>query len=101
MRTIQNVPVWYQGQEVNANRLQVVSVFDDLNTFANLTYRLTVATQSVDENGDPIQDDYTYVDVANGTLTISGQDYIDWGNNSDINLAAYQFVADKLNIILV
>jgi hypothetical protein len=36
-----------------------------------------------------------------GLINMEGQDYIDWSSTIDINLAAYQWVASKLNLVLL
>ena len=39
--------------------------------------------------------------LVDGNLSISGQDYQDWGKATDINLWAYEWAAAKLNLVLV
>lgn len=99
MKQIVPVQVWFQGNEVLANQLDIVISFDNLSTYAIFAYTLleTVQTESVDIEGNPITT-YTYIPVANGTVNMGGDDYTNW---DDSNQAAYAYVASKINVTLV
>lgn len=86
MAQIQPFQVWKDGQQQQAESIVVVSVYDNLVDQAKFFFQL------LDANSQ---------EVAAGNLPISGQDYIDWGLNQDINLAAYSWVAAQLNITLI
>lgn len=85
MKQINPVAMWVNGKNVNAIFINLYSVNDNLNNSATFYYALLSA-----ENES----------LANGNLTISGDDYIVWGNAQDINLAAFQWAASQLNITL-
>lgn len=95
MRTIQPVSIWYNGTMKTATVIDVVSTFDDLRSFANFSYKLMEVIPA-DPNDELSVE--SYVAVASGTESISGQDYIDWDNSND---AAIAYVADKINITIV
>lgn len=85
MKNIQPVSSWVNGISVDATKLNVVSDYDDLATTA--VFKYTLLTEDL-------------LTVAIGKLTISGGDYQIWGEAMDINLAAYQWVASQLNLVL-
>lgn len=85
MKNIQPVSSWADGTAVDATQLNVISDYDDLATTAVFKYTLLTAD---------------LLTVATGKLTISGGDYVVWGEAQDINLAAYQWVASQLNLVL-
>lgn len=85
MKNIQPVTSWFNGTSVVATQLSVYSSFDDLATTAIFTYTLL----SVD-----------YLTVAEGKLTIAGDDYLIWGSTVDVNESAYLWVASQLNLTI-
>ena len=87
MKAIQNVQVWKNGEEKQANAINVILINDDLATSANFYYQLIASSE---ENQSE--------NLADGNVSCAGQDYIDWDNSNE---AAYEFVASKLNLILV
>lgn len=93
MKTIEPVSVWVNGEVKTATVLKVVSSFDDLSTFATFSYSLQ--QEVISPEVPPASLSNT---IASGQVHINGQDYIDWDNSND---AAYEYVADKLNITLV
>jgi hypothetical protein len=86
MKQIQPVPMWINGKIVNADFITLYSVNDNLQTSATFYYQLSSADNQ---------------NLASGNLTMSGEDYIAWGNAQDINLAAFQWAASQLNITLL
>ena len=86
MQNIQPVTSWASGQSVVATQLDVVSKYDDLATTAIFKYTLLTSD---------------LLTVATGDLTISGDDYLIWGSTADVNLTAYQWVANQLNLSLI
>lgn len=85
MQNIQPVTIWYNGQLETATVLDVVSVYDDLATTADLRYTLYTSDK---------------LGLTSDRLTISGENYQIWGASADINLAAYQWVASQLNLTI-
>jgi len=39
--------------------------------------------------------------LTQGNTTISGEAYAEWGAASDVNLAAYQYICEQLNLTLI
>lgn len=85
MKQIQPVPMWVNGKIVNADFITLYSVNDNLKDSATFYYQLSSADNQ---------------NLSSGNLTMSGDDYITWGNAQDINLAAFQWASKQLNIIL-
>ena len=85
MKNIQPITIWINGEEKSAELINVFSQYDDLETRAVFHYELL----TIEEQG-----------LAKGNIDIDGQDYIDWGVSSDINLSAYTYVVNKLNLVL-
>lgn len=85
MKNIQPVTIWNNGTLETATQLDVVSVYDDLATNADLRYTLYTAD---------------LLNLASDRLNISGDDYLIWGDSANINLAAYEWVASQLNLTL-
>ena len=96
-KKIQPVNVWVNGEVKVAEWLSMRSINDDLETSATFFYELC-------ENAkDEEQNDVKGSSVTGGNLTMAGQDYEDWGNQSgtDINTWAYEWAASKLNIVII
>jgi hypothetical protein len=86
MKSIQPITSWIDGQQQQATNISLSSTGDNLKSSASFYYVLT------DNSNQPI---------AQGTLVMDGQDYIDWGLSSDINEEAYIWAAQKLNLVLI
>ena len=92
MKAIQPVTIWVNGQNKQGVWLNAYIVNDNLSTTALFYWSILSAGVEVDQQGDKLSE---------GNLTISGQDYIIWGENSDVNLAAYEWIADQLGLTLI
>jgi hypothetical protein len=86
MKNIQPITSWANGQSVVATQINVASDYDDLATTAIFKYQILSADS---------------LTVAEGKLTISGNDYQIWGSTVDVNDSAYAWVASQLNLTLV
>lgn len=95
MKQIQPVTAWSNGQQLQANRLNMCSINDNLSTGALFNYQILSAV--TDEEGNVT----SATTVAEGTLSMGGADYIAWGEATDINEAAYVWGAQQLNLTLV
>ena len=87
---IQPVSIWYNGQSKQASELDARIIFDDLATTAQFFYELK-----------EVVDEVSGSTLSNGNVSMDGQDYLDWGLSTDINEAAYAYVASKLNLTIV
>jgi hypothetical protein len=86
MKTIQPINIWKDGVSEDAIYLKLYISYDDLESFCMFQYQL------LDTNMHSITD---------GSRSISGQEYIDWGASGDSNNEAYQIVATMLNLTLI
>lgn len=117
MRAIEPVQVWFNGVEMQANRLNLYVINDNLKDTATFYYSLlvetpiptTTTTTSEDPTPGPVPPSPTpgpimnnITQVAQGNLTMSGQDYLDWdlSEGGTINEAAFVWAAGKLNLTL-
>ena len=85
MKNIQPITSWVNGQSVVATQINVAIDYDDLATTAIFKYKIL----SVDS-----------LTVAEGKLTIAGEDYQIWGFTVDVNQSAYEWVASQLNLTI-
>lgn len=90
---IQDQTIWLNGELKTANYLTTSIFSDNLKDVAIFYWILQFET--TDEDGNTI-----YNQLVSGNCPISGQDYEDWGSSADINYAAYQYVAQQLNLQL-
>lgn len=102
MAQIQPVSVWKDGQVKTAEQFSLRSIGDDLQSSAQFYYELKEAdVVSQDAEGNDVTTAGSVVAV--GNLSISGQDYSDWGSQSgvDINTWAYNWAADQLSLTII
>jgi hypothetical protein len=85
MKQIVSKSIWVNGEEKNAELINVYSTYDDLATRATFHFELL----TIDKIG-----------ISKGNIEISGEDYLLWGATEDINLTAYEYVVQKLNLVL-
>lgn len=86
MKQIQPLDIWSDGVTKTAVCITLYISYDDLETKAVLQYALC---------------DVDNVPIYQGSVTIAGQEYIDWGSTQDSNLEAYTIAAAQLNLILL
>ena len=114
MRPIEPVSVWFNGVEMQANRLNLYVTNDNLKDTAQFYYALFVETEiptTTTTTGEgptpppgPVPPPFmNIVQVAQGNLVMTGQDYLDWDESSagTINEAAFVWAAGKLNLTLI
>ena len=115
MRAIEPVSVWFNGAEMQANRLNLYVINDNLKDSATFYYALVVetpiptTTTTTGENPSPVPPGPTppppaslIQQVAQGNLSMTGQDYLNWNDveGGTINEAAFVWAAAKLNLTL-
>jgi len=86
MKQIQPLTIWVNGQQKTATQFSLIIINDNLLDSATFYWQL------LDADSVKLQD---------GNLTMDAADYAVWSSTQDINLAAYQWAASKLNITLV
>lgn len=100
MAKIETFSVWKDGANYQADELSVRIVNDDLETSATFYYSISQSpVESVDGEGRIVV--APGATLAEGNVAISGEDYDAWGESSNVNLAAYEYVASKLGLTLV
>ena len=99
MKQIQPLTIWTNGTSKVAEYLQVTGINDNYESSATNYWALfTMVTdpEGVESAGEQ---------VSQGNLTISGQDYINWGNQPAmaINAWIYDWVAlpEQLNLVIL
>lgn len=90
---IQPVTIWVNGQAQQGTWIDASIVSDNLSSSATFYWQISSVTGS--------GDDQQRQSLTQGNTNISGQDYEDWGESSDINLAAYQYICEQLNLTLI
>ena len=86
MKQIQPISIWANGANSQATQLSLTLINDNLSTSATLYYQLLT------EDG---------TQLAQGNLTIDGEQYQSWGEASDVNNEAYVIAASDLNLTLI
>lgn len=96
-KQIEPVNVWVNGESKEAQYLQVTGINDNYESSATNYWQLL--TMNVDAEGVESQGE----SVAQGNLTISGEDYINWGDQPAmaINDWIYNWSANKLNLVIL
>ena len=92
MKSIQSVSVWFNGEEKQATILNASIIADDMATSATFYYQLMESSQ--DEEGNLVVGQ----GLASGNVSMSGDDYQNWDDSND---AAYQYIASKLNLVII
>jgi hypothetical protein len=86
MKQIAPLTLWVNGQQQTATLFSLLSINDNLLNSATFYWQL------LDADAIKLQD---------GNLTMDAADYAIWSSSQDVNEAAYQWAASKLNITLV
>jgi len=92
MKQIQPIQIWVNGSQQTGSWLSAYIINDNLLDSATFYWSILASGAEPDTAGDKLSD---------GNSTISGENYIIWGEATDINLAAYQWIATELNLTLV
>ena len=85
MKQIQPFQIWVNGSLKTATLLNAYIIYDNLSDSAQFYWSLC---------------DEDLAQLAQGNLTMQGQDYIDWNANPDINEDAYIWIAAQLGLTL-
>ena len=90
--SIQPVQIWTNGQASSGNFIDASIVNDNLTNYAQFYWVIS----SVTGTGE----DETKQALAQGNTSISGEAYETWSEAADVNLAAYQYICEQLNLTL-
>jgi hypothetical protein len=93
MRKIQPIQAWKNGEQLEANLLNAYIINDNLATSCSFYYSLNTSGDGTEAM--PLVLGQV---VAEGNLTMSGDDYIAWDNSNE---QAYAYIAEKLNLTLI
>jgi len=93
MRKIQPITAWKNGEQLEANLLNAYIINDNLQSSCSFYYSLNAGGEGTEAL--PLVIGQT---LAEGNITMSGQDYLDWDNSNE---AAYVYIAEKLNLTLI
>ena len=85
MKQIQPIQIWVNGSLQTATVFNLIIINDNLLNSATFYWQLL---------------DSAEIKLADGNLTMGEPDYDVWGSTSDVNQAAYDWAASKLNITL-
>jgi hypothetical protein len=93
MKQIEPLPIWKNGESFEATILNAYIINDNLQSSCTFYYQLC-------SSGEPTEEIPLVVGqaLADGNVTMSGQDYLDWDDSND---AAYAYIAEKLNLTLI
>ena len=89
MKPIEAIQIWKNGESQEANLLVAYIINDNLESSCTFYYQLCTSGEQPDTIGQSLAD---------GNVTMSGQDYLDWDNSND---AAYTYIAEKLNLFIL
>jgi len=80
---IKEIKIWYNGQQFDADDLDVLCVEDDFETFANFRWSLMDSTTRI---------------LAQGYLIMKGDDYVDYLTKPNHGKKAISWVMGQLNL---
>jgi hypothetical protein len=93
MKRIEPVQVWKNGEQLEASLLNAIIVNDNLETACTFYYQLLTGGDGTEAM--PISVGQS---VAEGNISLSGEDYLEWSGDNNY---AYEYIASKLNLILI
>lgn len=96
-KQISPVNVWVNGESKSAEYFQVTCINDNYENSATNYWQLF--TKVVDAEGVESQGEA----VAQGNLTISGEQYVEWGDvpAMSVNAWIYNWTAEQLNLTII
>ena len=93
MKQIEPIGIWKNGESQEANLLNAYIINDNLETSCTFYYQLCSSGEGTESM--PLVIGQT---LADGNITMSGEDYINWDDSND---AAYAYIAEKLNLTII
>ncbi len=93
MKSIEPIQIWKNGESQEANLLNAVIINDNLESSCSFYYQLCSSGEGTEAM--PLVIGQT---LADGNVTMSGEDYINWDDSND---AAYAYIAEKLNLTII
>ena len=93
MKSIEPIIAWKNGEQLEANLLNAYIINDNLESSCSFYYSLNTSGDGTEAM--PLVLGQV---VAEGNITMNGEDYIAWDNSNE---AAYVYIAEKLNLTLI
>jgi hypothetical protein len=93
MKQIEPISVWKNGEQLETSLLNAIIVNDNLESACTFYYQLLTGGQGTEAM--PISVGQS---VAEGNISLSGEDYLEWSGDNNY---AYDYIASKLNLILI
>ena len=93
MKKIEPVTIWKGGESQEANLLNAYIINDNLQSSCSFYYSLNASGEGTEEM--PL---VVGASLAEGNITMSGEEYLAWDGDNDY---AFNYIADKLNLIIV
>jgi hypothetical protein len=93
MKQIEPISVWKNGEQLEASLLNAIIVNDNLESACTFYYQLLTGGQGTEAM--PISVGQS---VAEGNISLSGEEYLEWSGDNNY---AYEYIASKLNLILI
>ena len=97
MKQIEPVQIWTNGVSKTAEYLQVTGINDNYESSATNYWQLFTKVEDAEGN------DVAGESIAQGNLSISGENYVEWGDvpAMAINEWIYDWVAEQLNLVIL
>lgn len=95
MKKIVSVPIWYNGEMVNARWISVSVNTLMLGESAGILYEL-YANRNIDPD-NPDAEDRPAERLQYGRLEMAGEDYANWGDNDEY---VWEWTCNKINVVL-
>ena len=93
MKQIEPIGIWKNGESFEANLLNAYIINDNLESSCSFYYQLCSSGEGTEAL--PLVIGQT---LAEGNITMSGEDYLNWDNSND---QAYSYIAEKLNLTII
>ncbi len=93
MKSIEPITAWKNGEQLEANLLNAYIINDNLESSCSFYYSLNTSGDGTEAM--PLVLGQV---VAEGNITMSGEDYLAWDNSNE---QAYEYIAEKLNLTLI
>lgn len=97
MAKIEAISIWKDGSAHEADQISIHIVHDDLLSSAVFYYRMFGTIPPTEEGAEPTSGPT----LSEGNVSISGEDYDAWGDQENVNRAAYEYVCGKLGLTLI
>lgn len=97
MAKIEGFSIWKDGTAHEVDQISIHIVHDDLLSNATFYYRMFGTIPPAEEGAEPTNGPT----ISEGNVSISGEDYDTWGDQGDVNGAAYEYVCGKLGLTLI